>query len=314
MSVFPFLRLPRELRDIIYSYYALEADGLYFDYDASTFRKADGRPRDLSLVYTCKTIRAEMHDIPLKTNLLVFATACSESQRLRAGRFQRLLDGLLEMRCFVLASTRLVPHMRSFLTPVIMAKVREKYPQFLRLFDVIDTWNTSRNVRDLSRYRLSSREWGGSYSTFSSFVVYVLRLLTEGSPNFIEAAASMPRAAWLSHRDFVNSRFLVSGCCSSWSIPSEQELNEMEKVIPLESRYYRPRDVFAFSRHHDIWTRIKWHWSAAACAISFFKSLPRYTRVQIRRVLLLEDHEWVVGHPECRQIKRAISSEYTEPR
>lgn len=257
MSVFPFLKLPRELRDLIYPYYVFEVDGYHFDYSASTFRRADGRPLDLSLMYTCKMIRAEMHSIPLQTNLLVFATACSESERLRAGRFQRLLNRLLEMRCFVLASTRLVPRMRSFLTPKIMANVAEKYPQFLRIFDVIDSWGNGRPIRDLSRYELGSCEWGGSYSTFSSFVDYVLRLITEESPDFIQSAASTPKGDWMGHRDFVNSRFLVSCCCSPWSIPSEEEINEMEKVKSLCRKSGSRYDVFAFSGHPDTWKRIK---------------------------------------------------------
>ena len=248
-----------------------------------------------------------MQHVPYNVNLLVFKTACSERERLKAGRFQRLLDRLLEVKCFVLASTKLTPTTRTFLTPKIVAKVAEEFPQFLGIFDVLDYWSEGpapskyhrRNgARYGSRYSLSERKWGGTYSTFSSFVDYVLRLVVEESPDFVGSAASMPRAENLRHANFVNTRFLTSTCCSPWSIPSEQEIDEMEKVIPLASKRGHREDVFAFEVHRDTWMRIKWRWSAVACAISVLESLPHHTRLQIRQVRLEEDHE-SVGHPEC---------------
>ena len=298
LDMFPFLKLPRELRDMVYHHYVLEPDGYHFDYNANTFRKFSGQPLDLSLLYTCKAIREEMRYVTLNINRLVFATVYSESERLRAGRWQRLVERIQEMKCFVLASTVLVRSMRRFFTTKVEAKVKERYPQFLRVFSLIDSWNTHNLIREQPRYKLSSRGWGGSYSTFSSFVTYTLGVIAEESPDFIDAATSMPKGEWVDHRKFVKSCFLLSDC-SPWSIPSEQEIKEMEKVVPLKTKFYFQHNTSKCRIHHDTWERIKWRWSAAACAILFFKSLPGDVRLQIRRVSLVEDHE-SVGHPECK--------------
>ena len=297
--MFPFLKLPRELRDMVYQHYVLEPDGYHYDYDASTFRKFNGQPLDLSLTYTCKAIRVEMRYITLNTNRLVFTTVYSESERLRAGRWQRLVERVFDMKCFVLASTVLVRSMRRFFTTKVEAKVKEKYPQFLRIFSLIDSWNTHNPIREQPRYKLSISSWGGSYSTFSSFIVYTLRLIAEESPDFINAATSMSKGEGVDHRAFVNSRFLLSDC-SPWSIPSEQEINEMEKVVPLKHKFYFHHNIWTCRIHPETWERIKWRWSATACAISFLKSLPDHVRLQIRKVSLVEDHE-SVGRPECKQ-------------
>ena len=292
MSIPPFLKLPRELRATVYHYYVLEPDGYHFDYDASTFRKADGRPLNLSLILTCRTIRTEMRYLPLHTNTFIFATACSESERLRAGRFQSLLERHLEEQCFVLTSARLNDSLRRYFTPKIMARLNESYSEFQRLFDVIDSWSTLPHACE-PRSKLGTRRWGGSYSRFSSFVSYALELLTKDFPNFKRELHCV--------KSLLNSRYLLSCYCSPWSIPSEQEIVEMEEIASLRNksaqRRYSRQDVFALCPR-DTWTRIKWRWSAAACFISFFKTLSREYRLRIRRVSLLEDHD-SVGHPEC---------------
>ena len=49
----PFLRLPRELRDMIYEYYAQEKEGLFYDYDNDTMRVANGQKLDPSFALSC---------------------------------------------------------------------------------------------------------------------------------------------------------------------------------------------------------------------------------------------------------------------
>jgi hypothetical protein len=70
-----FLVLPRELRDIIYRYYILDADGYHFDFDSGKLRTSNDRTVDLALTYTCTTVAAEMNNIALESNLIIFSTS-----------------------------------------------------------------------------------------------------------------------------------------------------------------------------------------------------------------------------------------------
>lgn len=98
------LQLPRELRDEIYRYYLKEDDGYAYVPHTGRLRCADGRHIDLSLVYTCKMIAAEMRTLPLKVNTVNFHTTVDQEERSpsddqwtnwsRAGRYDFLLDRL----------------------------------------------------------------------------------------------------------------------------------------------------------------------------------------------------------------------------
>ena len=46
------------------------------------------------------------------------------------------------------------------------------------------------------------------------------------------------------------------------------------------------------------WKRVTWRFSAATAAIHWLRSIPLELRLQLRDLLLLEDHE-SVAHPEC---------------
>ena len=68
----------------------------------------------------------------------------------------------------MLASIRLNPRFRRFFTPSIMAKINENYPEFRRLFEVIDTLGISEDAQ-LTREVLGEHRWGG-------FLFYLLVL------------------------------------------------------------------------------------------------------------------------------------------
>ena len=97
----PFLDFPREVREVVEEYYVLENEGYHFDYASKKLRTSRG-PVNLSLMYTCKMIAKEMYGLALKTNLINFRTVCSESKRLKAGSFDRLIRYLMKIRYYIL--------------------------------------------------------------------------------------------------------------------------------------------------------------------------------------------------------------------
>ena len=72
------LRLPRELRDLIYEYYFDGEGGFKYDFVTNKLRWADGLSIDLSLVLACRQIAAETHGLALRTNTLRFKTFYSD--------------------------------------------------------------------------------------------------------------------------------------------------------------------------------------------------------------------------------------------
>ncbi|KAJ0335173.1 hypothetical protein COL922a_009632 [Colletotrichum nupharicola] len=77
--MFPFLRFPRELRDLVYRLYVTIEGGYLCDTDAFTngrLKGIDGQPIDLALVLTCKTIADEMDygGLALRLNPITFTT------------------------------------------------------------------------------------------------------------------------------------------------------------------------------------------------------------------------------------------------
>ena len=81
-----FLRLPREIRDLVYKNYVYEKDGYVFDSQTGKFATKSNRNRiDLSLMYTCLQVGNEMKGVALGHNVVVFSTFHSKEYRAFAG-------------------------------------------------------------------------------------------------------------------------------------------------------------------------------------------------------------------------------------
>jgi hypothetical protein len=87
LSTSPLLRLPRELRDVIYEYYFTEPDGLVYDHKTNALTRSNGDRIDLELMYTCHAVAQETKGLALRINHLIFRTSFTEDLRERAGLF-----------------------------------------------------------------------------------------------------------------------------------------------------------------------------------------------------------------------------------
>lgn len=67
-------RLPRELRDEIYSHYIRDQHGYIFNSRSNTIRTLGGQPPDLALGYTCKRLAEEVGGMAFKLNTITFRT------------------------------------------------------------------------------------------------------------------------------------------------------------------------------------------------------------------------------------------------
>jgi len=74
------------MRNEIYSQYLTVRDGYTYDFEAGKLR-ANGRPIDLALMYTCRLVASEMRGLALRLNTVVFRTLYGDELRTRAGRW-----------------------------------------------------------------------------------------------------------------------------------------------------------------------------------------------------------------------------------
>ncbi|KAI1155177.1 hypothetical protein F4825DRAFT_447724 [Nemania diffusa] len=93
----PLLRLPRELRDIIYGFYLAVYGGYVYDFRAGKLRGADApdRPIDLALTFTCRQIAAEMRGVALGANTIHFRTYSAPDVNLIAWQLGEVLEQCL---------------------------------------------------------------------------------------------------------------------------------------------------------------------------------------------------------------------------
>ena len=83
---------------MIYQYYLFEKDGYHYNFETGKLRKSNHEPISLGLMYTCTTVTAEMHSLAFKLNTIIFSTVYSETERIKAGRFDQLLAKLSETK------------------------------------------------------------------------------------------------------------------------------------------------------------------------------------------------------------------------
>lgn len=120
---------PPEIRDTIYRAYLLVDDGYVYSFDRNKLRVSDGRPIELSLAYTCRLVAAEMSGLALRVNTVNFRTASTESMRTGLCRFEYLLRYLREQ------NQELINRTASKMSPEMIDKISEDYPDFYPLFD-----------------------------------------------------------------------------------------------------------------------------------------------------------------------------------
>ena len=263
----PFLNLPREVRDAIYHHYVFEADGYHLDYASGKLRRPGDRPIDLALMYTCRAVALDIRHLALSSNVLHFSTIGSDKERSQADRFDLYFREVNEYKSEVLRSLS-EPRFHGYMTPELLAKVADSYPQFEPLLQLAhDPPRTKFDghplVGDLEIGNGSI--WGEPGSTFRAFQDHLIELLSKHT-DFSEAYASVCDDyskhskqpcrlggpynttgqnrlhvgasginSWSDRASFVRSKHLLSSL-RPWSIPTEQEHTGMSTLKGLSSR------------------------------------------------------------------------------
>ncbi|KAI8203247.1 hypothetical protein K4K52_005646 [Colletotrichum sp. SAR 10_76] len=291
VMMFPFLRFPRELRDLVYRQYVTIEGGYLCDTDAFTngrLKGIDGQPIDLALVFTCKTIADEMDSggLALRLNPITFTTLDSPELGSLANVFHALMTtGVDSLRAAMLNS---VGHS---LTEKAVTELKATYPQFAPLLDLFKAERPPPRL-GLERRSLMTMHYGTygeTPSIYRAFVRHALRLAaSEPGSSLTVGDFLRPAVRECDTTGMSSANFAVVNCrLEPWDIPSE---SEMEALVSMTAH----ADVLLGQAETP---RTKHRFSAAAAAIYFLRFLSHDLRRQIRRIILLEDTSSVC-HPE----------------
>ena len=226
-------------------------------------------------------IATEMNGLALNTNTLTFSTAYSEDERIDAGRWDRIVAAIARRKNIQVwdaqwQGTRITS---SDVKDLVLAR----FPQFESLLKEWTTFDENADL-DAADWNLPARCWGEPRSVYYGFISRALRCFYEGGLDNFEGSEkwhSEYPTPTISHLDPL-----------PWSISTRDEIAELNEIVPFEPEPDLVND------HPDLWKYLKHGFSATAVAIRFFQSIPKATLLQMRNVVLLEDHE-SVAYPEC---------------
>ena len=289
----PLLRLPRELRELIYECITHDPNGYHYDHKLGKLRASSG-PVELNLMYTCRTIAREMSGLALRINTVVFSTVYSKHERQKAALFDNWNNAVYRKQCHAFHLTG-NPDLQLFMTSEILSELRTKYPQFMDASYLSGEWSCDRAF-------VCAYHRDGSDSEHRAFLDLAFELLSR-NPAFTDAVSrrnlryiSVGRLPIQLESELVAFKDMN---LDPWTIPLAEEFVSMSVDEDLEI-YHWNIGYFDHS-HHRILRRVKFRFSAAAIAIQYLKSLPSSTRLQIRKILLNEDYQ-SVAHAQCHAL------------
>ncbi|KAH6962389.1 hypothetical protein BKA56DRAFT_597639 [Ilyonectria sp. MPI-CAGE-AT-0026] len=321
-----FTTLPFELQMQIFHDYFKVDGGYAFNGDSEKLTTANGKPIDLALMYTCRSIATQTKGMPLSLNTVHFSTVYHRDWTPLAGclNFVTVLYPLLVADMVI----RLEP----FITPDMYSELTTKFPDFVpelrrrsethqellgeveprepdnilaspRLGDAL-SW-----IRDFqhgtprpdanypfTRSSLSPVFFGVRANQGTPF--YALRLLAEKRPDEFAQLVFGTFPHWVDTHPA--HEFLELGF-NLWDIPSRSELSLVTSRLDVDfiwqmvdQWHYKPPRSYDSSSpydplHRGTRCREKVRFSAAAVSIRFLGGLTVDQRLQIRNVTLHED-------------------------
>jgi len=280
----PLFRLPRELRDAIYAYYAFEEEGYVYDRAAGGLHPASGRK--LHLMDTCVATAREMLGAILRTNTITITPSsvevCQDSVRglnSRAARFECLLHDVRWTKIIMLH------YVAYCATDNILDQVVERYPSIDPIFRA--AFHAIRCGRDLQFISEYPHQHQDCFSASFHEAVHYMLELTSSHPSFdwLIAKACSDRRFHIGDRPaFVNGshRKILNWKPCLWSIPSDEDLASMERYL-ANPKYSKSSDRAQGYRN------IRWYFSATAVFLDLLRRLKPEFRKQFRSVVLRED-------------------------
>ncbi|KAF2109974.1 hypothetical protein BDV96DRAFT_584902 [Lophiotrema nucula] len=320
----PFLRLPREIRDMIYEYYVFEEDGYHYDFYARKLRRRcflplDGgsqqsqpvlKPVALDLAYTCKVIGVEMRGVALKVNTVTFTPAFQTPWEGR--QYRKIRSKATRFECIRTYALWLKMDMLMYAAPRVMrsllGSLRRHFPDVSPYFEGPLQESTAAGNRWFLPGSWPVQGGVENNEQFRDALQYALEQAQSMDASQFEATASeafvpepedvyphtflVRRAARLRRPAFQATAMsqVLHWKLSPWTIPVEKDLSPMEALLTRARENIMDVDL-----HRSI-DRAGRYFSAAAVAIDFMQGSEHSYYIQ--NIILKETRISVAG-PEC---------------
>ncbi|KAL4727798.1 hypothetical protein ACLX1H_004487 [Fusarium chlamydosporum] len=294
MAPSPFLSLPWELRHKIYREYFTIDNGYAFQPGPGKLAAFNGKPLDLSLVYTCRFIASETKHMPLALNAISFSTVYHPEWRAWAGRFDYLLRHQEQERCVLLF------HLFRFITPEMFSEIEKRFfwfPPVLR--ESVERnnglrWPLLNGVSGywpfcpfLKRLRNPFHGTSPSISSIYSAIDFTLRLLAQGSYSNPELIREIQNA--MEHfRIPTGLTGFLDQTFAPWDVPDWDDLDRVGKRL-FDDEQWRSVCEWQSQIFNRSKFKARFRFSATSVAIRFLKHLPLDQRLCIRELDILED-------------------------
>ncbi|KAL6151812.1 hypothetical protein ACJQWK_10288 [Exserohilum turcicum] len=258
-----FLRLPRELRDLIYDYYFKIDGGYTHDFESNKLSRADGLPIDLSLIFVCRQLHSETQELPFNLNTIKFKTGFKEATRKEAAVYHHVSLAVLKKKNMVVKKllqrfgtdgvmdeiSLLYPHSKPFLAD--WRKDSKHYSWDPPLWDMRKPLSTSLDCIDSILGIISQNPGflGQSYTGLFS-ILGIFNLIR----TLIMQLFYWVFGGWVPKmvRDGKQALKLKGACLEPWLIPNNQELKRLKKLacMHLQEPSYSPnKHSFSAASH-----------------------------------------------------------------
>jgi len=278
----PLCRLPRELRDEIYDYYAYDEEGLTYDYPSKTLKYASGA--ELNLPLTCKMVANEMKGTHLRVNTITFIPCCLERDE-DAFRGLRSLSARFEylLHCAKLTKLIMLHHAAECVTDDMIDQVIEACPGMSGVFRaVIHSLRGNPRMWDMDRaINLPRDEFTAS---FCEAVQLCLDLISS-DPRFedLVSQAFEPSDRHPDHYPHFmkdSHQQILDWQPDPWLIPTVEQLSRIEQLLIPQSQ---GQEDWAWQHSH-----IKLYSSGTAICAATLRRLPSNVRKHVRSIFLRE--------------------------
>ena len=274
-----FHKLPRELRDQIYEEYFTLEGGYHYNHKTNKLLTAKGEAIHLSIRLASRQIAVETRGLALELNTVNFSTVYDSDLNQRAGHFNTLVTLINSLKGQYL----LWQAQRSGLFDAkVRTYVEEHHPRFLPVLDALEAGRVTNS---------NGYVWKETPSQSRHFVESTLHIMA-AQPGFHETVSRASHWHGRYDNPCPDPFPVVAHHHVPWVLPSEEELAVMRGIVSLcpivASRF----------KTWQYWEKEKYRLSAATTSIAFLGALTSKTRLEMRNLVLNEDHA-AVAWPEC---------------
>ena len=293
------LGLPSELRNQIYQDYFTVDGGYVYDGDTDKLVQASGKPIDVSLRLSCRSIALETQDFPFSLNSIKLSTVYRSDWQKQAAYlkaifwYQNKLQKCLLLQFRGLMTSDMYDHSNASISQH-MSDIEDAITRYRNYYSEDRPFNALRWLKNTGDDDRLIATWGfeGGAFPFTLAIGRVLRIIAERYPQEFSAAMDQVKPGWSSSHSALDFFDLI---VLPWSIPSLAEVTAIAEEWQVSEQgdrfleWYKKDYVDTSYRGPICQYRQRRYFSAASLAIRFLNQVTKRQRLNIQSLVINED-------------------------